>query len=157
QSSSTQDKQDNSSSSSSNGNSSSSQSGASQSTDTGQDNSVNTTPVIPTTPPGTFTQYGYDSGSTQPSPAGPQPVFTHPEQLPSLSTLNEATANTGLNLTVSAGASADSNASGQPGTNWLGLGLLQATMGITQIRPKFSWNFNYGGSTLLTLNSSVAD
>ncbi|MGC2107948.1 MAG: hypothetical protein WA655_00430 [Candidatus Korobacteraceae bacterium] len=131
--------------------------------DSGQDSSSNPSPSPPTTPPpGTFTQYGYDSGqsgsgdSSQPSSAGPQPVFTHPEQLPALSSLTEVTANTGLQLTLAAGGSADSNASGLPTTNWLALGLLQGTLGITQARPHFYWTFNYGGSTLRELGGGNA-
>ena len=65
--------------------------------------------------------------------------------------MSEVTANTGLRLSLSAGVSGDSNASGGTGSDWLGLGLLQGTFGITQFRPKVSWNFNYGGGTTLSL------
>jgi hypothetical protein len=88
-----------------------------------------------------------DDSSPQTS-NGPQPAFAHPEQLPPLALLNEVTSNTGVRFSFSTGLSGDSNASGAPQTDWLGLASVSGTFGITQIRPKFNWSLNYGGGTM---------
>jgi hypothetical protein len=144
-----------------------SQNGSTDSTQNGSNSSSSTSsssapsssaPSNPTnSSPTGFTPIGPDSsqtGAADSSPQttnGPQATFTHPEQLPALSTLNEVTANTGVVLSVATGISADSNASGAPTTNWLGLASIYGTFGITQVRPHVNWSLNYGGGTLQAL------
>ena len=88
------------------------------------------------------------SDSSQQTTTGPQPAFSHPEQLPPLSMLNEVTANTGVRFSLSTGLSSDSNAGGGAQSDWLGLATVSGTFDITQIRPKLNWSLNYGGGTL---------
>lgn len=90
-------------------------------------------------------QSGSSDSSQQQTTLGPQATFTHPEQLPPLSMLNEVTANTGMQFTLATGVSADSNAAGLPQTNWQGLASVNGTFGITQVRPKLNWGLTYGG------------
>src|ERR1039457_3552506 len=55
------------------------------------------------------------NGSTdqsQQSSTGPQVAYTHPEQLPPLTLLNEVTANTGLRLSMTTGLLMDRNSYG---------------------------------------------
>ncbi len=78
---------------------------------------------------------------------GPQATFTHPEQLPPLSMMNDVTANTGMQFTLATGISADSNPAGLAQGYWQGLTSVYGTFGITQIRPKINWSLNYGGGT----------
>jgi hypothetical protein len=147
-----------------NGATDSSQSGSTDSTQNSSSSSSSTSsgstssnPTDSSSSPTGFTPTGPDSsqaGAGDSSPqatTGPQATFTHPEQLPALSTLNEVTANTGVTATVATGISADSNASGAPTTNWLGLASIYGTFGITQVRPHINWSLNYGGGTLQAL------
>ncbi|MGB8889679.1 MAG: hypothetical protein WCC87_23345 [Candidatus Korobacteraceae bacterium] len=135
--------------SSQNGSSDSSQSSSTQnnsgqngSNDSSQNGTNNLTPNGFSNPlPGSA------NDTSQQTPTGPQATFTHPEQLPPLSMLNEVTANTGMQFTLSTGIATDSNATGTDQTDWQGLTSIGGTFGITQIRPNLSWNLNYGGGT----------
>lgn len=149
------------SSSSQDGSTDSSQSGSTQSgsTDNSQGTSNSSTSSTGTSntgtsnklQPGFTTPYSAEDAQQNASDSsqsnGPQPVFTHPEQLPALSSMSEVTSNTGLHFGLNAGLSADSNVTGGPGTNWAGLGSVGGVLGINQSRPKLNWNFAYGAGT----------
>ena len=96
---------------------------------------------------------GTDSGQsqdgstdqTQQSP-GPQVAFTHPEQLPPLTLLNEATANTGLSLGFLTGTTIDTNAGGFSGHSLLETWyFFRPNISVLQIRPKVVWGLSYAG------------
>ena len=89
------------------------------------------------------------NGSTdqpQPSSPGPQVAYTHPEQLPPLTLLNEVTANTGIRLSLLTGILSNYNSyGGSTGSYWQNLGMLGGGLDITQFRPTMMWDFNYTG------------
>ena len=97
------------------------------------------------------------NGSTdqQPSSPGPQVAYTHPEQLPPLTLLNEVTANTGIRLSLLTGFLSNYNSyGGSTGSYWQNLGTLGGGLDITQIRPTLMWDFSYtGGISTSTLTS----
>ncbi len=88
------------------------------------------------------------NGSTDQSPSstGPQVAYTHPEQLPPLTLLNEVTANTGIRLNMSTGLLADYNSYGGSSHGyWQTLGSVGGGVHITQIRPTLMWDLRYNG------------
>ncbi len=89
---------------------------------------------------------GDSTDQTQPSSNGPQVAFTHPEQLPPLALLNEATADTGLQLGVTTGTTIDTNAGGFTPhpllETWY---FFRPNISILQIRPKVAWSLSYAG------------
>jgi hypothetical protein len=93
-------------------------------------------------------------GSTdqgQQSSTGPQVAYTHPEQLPPLTLLNEVTANTGLKLSLLTGLLLNHNAyGGTTSSYWETLGMLGGGIHITQIRPTLLWDLRYQGGVSLT-------
>ena len=94
------------------------------------------------------------NGSTdqsQPSSTGPQVAYTHPEQLPPLTFLNEVTANTGIRLSLSTGllTTYDSYANSHS-DYWQNQGTIGAGINITQIRPTLMWNLQYTGGVSLS-------
>src|ERR1039458_245433 len=98
------------------------------------------------------------SGSTdqsQQSSTGPQVAYTNSEQLPPLSLLNEVTANTGIQLLMTTGASEIYNSpQGSSRGYWQTLGMIVGGVHITQIRPTLMWNFQYKDRKSTRLNSS---
>jgi hypothetical protein len=99
------------------------------------------------------------NGSTdqsQQSSTGPQVAYTHPEQLPPLTLLNEVTANTGIRLNLVTGLLTDyiSDAGSSHGY-WQTLSSFAGGVHITQIRPTLVWDVHYnGGSALSSAGSS---
>lgn len=100
---------------------------------------------------GTTDQSG--SGDQSPSSTGPQVAYTHPEQLPPLTLLNEVTASTGIQLSMSTGWLTNYNSYGSlSGTYWQTLGTVAGGVHITQFRPTLMWDLRYsGGISLSTL------
>ncbi len=106
-------------------------------------------------------QNGYgnqpQNGSTdqsQSSSTGPQVAYTHPEELPPLTLLNEVTANTGLRLSLLTGLLTNYSSYGTSSSSsyWQTLGTLAGGLHITQIRPTLFWDVRYnGGVSLSTL------
>ena len=98
------------------------------------------------------------NGSTdqsQQSSTGPQVAYTNSEQLPPLSLLNEVTANTGIQLLMTTGASEIYNSpEGLSRGYWETLGRIGGGVHITQIRPTLLWNFQYYGGVGLNAVSS---
>jgi hypothetical protein len=99
------------------------------------------------------------NGSTdqsQQSSTGPQVAYTHPEQLPPLTLLNEVTANTGIRLDLRTGLLTDYNSPDtSPHGYWQTLGSLGAGLEITQIRPTLLWDLHYNGGLSLSALSSA--
>jgi hypothetical protein len=96
---------------------------------------------------GTTDQSQSDStDQSQPSSTGPQVAFTHPEQLPPLALLNEATADTGLQLGFSTGTTIDTNAGGfslHPILEtWY---FFRPNISVLQIRSRVVWSLAYQG------------
>src|ERR1019366_5139048 len=94
------------------------------------------------------------NGSTdqsQQSSTGPQVAYTHPEQLPPLTLLNEVTANTGIRLNLGTGLLTGYNS---PDTShhgyWQTLGSFGTGLEITQIRPTLLWDLHYNGGLSLS-------
>src|ERR1019366_4137981 len=98
------------------------------------------------------------NGSTdqsQQSSTGPQVAYTNSEQLPPLSLLNEVTANTGIQLLMTTGASEIYNSpEGLSRGYWQTMGRIGGGVHITQIRPTLLWNFQYYGGVGLNAVSS---
>jgi hypothetical protein len=99
------------------------------------------------------------NGSTdqsQQSSTGPQVAYTHPEQLPPLTLLNEVTANTGIRLNLGTGLLTGYNS---PDTShhgyWQTLGSFGTGLEITQIRPTLLWDLHYNGGLSLSALSSA--
>ena len=91
------------------------------------------------------------AGSSQPQSAGPQPVFTHPEDKPPLALLDEVTAQSFIQLGMQVGAYHDSNASA------FGVSSYRQTLftfgplvQVQQTRPTMAWSVGYSGG--LTIN-----
>ena len=89
------------------------------------------------------------NGSTdqsQQSSTGPQVAYTHPEQLPPLTLLNEVTANTGIKLNMTTGGLTNYiSQSGSSGNYWETLGRIGGGVQITQIRPTLMWDLQADG------------
>jgi hypothetical protein len=87
---------------------------------------------------------------SQSSSSGPQPAYTHPEQLPPLGLLGEVTAETGLRLGLSTGMFYDTSggfsATARPSTYYF----LTPSLSMSQIRPTLSWTFTYSGGLSLS-------
>src|ERR1019366_7422684 len=78
---------------------------------------------------------------SQQSSTGPQVAYTHPEQLPPLTLLNEVTANTGIRLNMTTGFSTNYNSyGGSSQAYWQSLGTIRGGVDITQIRPTLMWD-----------------
>jgi hypothetical protein len=93
------------------------------------------------------------NGSTDQSQqsTGPQVAYTHPEQLPPLTMLNEVTANTGIRLNMTTGLTEDYNSYNGVSSYWQTLGSVLGGVHITQIRPTVVWDLQYnGGVTILS-------
>ena len=94
------------------------------------------------------------NGSTdqsQQSSTGPQVAYTHPEQLPPLTLLNEVTANTGIKLNMTTRGLANHNSyGGSSGSYWQTLGMIGGGVQITQIRPTLMWDLQADGGGSLT-------
>jgi hypothetical protein len=91
---------------------------------------------------------------SQPSSTGPQVAYTHPEELPPLTLLNEVTANTGINLSLLTGLATNYDSYGTSSSRnyWQTLGTLAGGLHITQIRPTLFWDVRYnGGASLSTV------
>jgi hypothetical protein len=100
------------------------------------------------------------NGSTdqsQQSSTGPQVAYTHAEQLPPLTMLNEVTANTGIRLSASTGAVVDQVSPGNsnPGY-WQTLGTFLGGVHITQIRPTVEWDLRYNGGVSILSSGSFS-
>ena len=95
------------------------------------------------------------NGSTdqsQQSSTGPQVAYTHPEQLPPLTLLNEVTANTGLKLSMATGLLMDRGSYGATsGGYWQNLSMISGGVHITQIRPTLFWDVGYNGGVSLSV------
>ncbi len=94
--------------------------------------------------------------SSQQSTSGPQTTFTHPEQLPPLSLINEVTSHTGLVLSFDTGTVFyhDSYNTTHNSFNET-LGLFGGGIHITQIRPTLLWSLQYHGGISLTSYSGT--
>ena len=94
------------------------------------------------------------NGSTdqsQQSSTGPQVAYTHPEQLPPLTLLNEVTANTGIRLSMTTGLLTNYESyGGSSGGYWQNLGMITGGVHITQIRPTLFWDVGYSGGVSLS-------
>ncbi len=93
------------------------------------------------------------NGSTdqsQQSSTGPQEAYTHPEQLPPLTMLNEVTANTGIRLNMTTGLLTYHNSYGGSTGYWDTLGTVGGGVHITQIRPTLVWDLRYNGGVSLS-------
>ena len=94
------------------------------------------------------------NGSTdqsQQSSTGPQVAYTHPEQLPPLTLLNEVTANTGIRLSMTTGLLTNySSYAGSSGSYWQTMGSFRGGVHITQIRPTLMWDVQYRGGVSLS-------
>src|ERR1039458_3669783 len=94
------------------------------------------------------------NGSTdqsQQSSTGPQVAYTHPEQLPPLTLLNEVTANTGIRLNMTTGLLTNYESyGGSSGGYWQNLGMITGGVHITQIRPTLFWDVGYSGGVSLS-------
>jgi hypothetical protein len=99
------------------------------------------------------------NGSTdqsQQSSTGPQVAYTHPEQLPPLTLLNEVTANTGIRLNMTTGLLTNySSYAGSSGSYWQTMGSFTGGVHITQIRPTLMWDVMYNGGTTLSALSTT--
>src|ERR1017187_4855474 len=98
------------------------------------------------------------NGSTdqsQQSSTGPQAAYTHPEQLPPLTLLNEVTANTGIKLSMTTGLLTTHNSSyGSSGSYWENMGSFTGGVRITQIRLTLMWDILYNGGVSLSALST---
>ncbi len=98
---------------------------------------------------GTTDQSG--SGDQSPSSTGPQVAYTHPEQLPPLTLLNEVTANTGIRLSAQTGLLTNyASYGGSSSSYWQTLGSIGGAVHITQIRPTLMWDLRYTGGISLS-------
>src|ERR1017187_661532 len=99
------------------------------------------------------------NGSTdqsQQSSTGPQVAYTHPEQLPPLTLLNEVTANTGIRLNMTTGLMTSYNSyAGSSGSYWENMGSFAGGVRITQIRPTLMWDVLYNGGVSLSALSTT--
>lgn len=99
------------------------------------------------------------NGSTdqsQQSSTGPQVAYTHPEQLPPLTLLNEVTANTGIRLNLATGFLTDYNLSGGSSHGyWQTMESLGGGVQIMQIRPTLMWDLHLNGGVSLSSLSSA--
>ena len=94
---------------------------------------------------------GGSTDQSQQSSTGPQVAYTHPEQLPPLTMLNEVTANTGITLSMRTGVLENyQSANGSTGGYLETQGLFAGGLHITQIRPTVAWEVRYDGGTSLT-------
>ncbi len=95
---------------------------------------------------GTPDQSQSDSTDQSQQSPGPQVAYTHPEQLPPLALLNEATADTGLQLGFSTGTTVDTNAGGFTVNHLLETWyFFRPNISVLQIRPKLIWSLDYSG------------
>ncbi|MGB7554291.1 MAG: hypothetical protein WBM04_07945 [Candidatus Korobacteraceae bacterium] len=92
------------------------------------------------------------NGSTDQSPSstGPQVAYTHPEQLPPLTMLNEVTASTGIKLSATTGLLENYTSYVGSSSYWETLGTVLGGVHITQIRPTLVWDLAYNGGVSLT-------
>ncbi len=159
-----------SSSDSSSASDSSSPSGSPDSSSTGVQNGVqDASPIVLQDPSPMGSQDSPQNSpgdTTQQQTEGPQATFTHPEQLPSLNSLSEVTANTGIRLNFLTGTVSDYVRGGQTyGNYWQTLALFGGGATITQVRSKMMWTVGYlgglslnqvgGGNNYTTLNQGA--
>ncbi len=86
-----------------------------------------------------------------PQSTGPQVAYTHPEQLPPLTMLNEVTANTGIRLNMTTGLLENySSYAGASSGYWQSFGTVGGGVHITQIRPTLVWDVAYNGGVSLS-------
>ena len=90
------------------------------------------------------------SPDQSPSSTGPQVAYTHPEQLPPLTMLNEVTANTGIRLNMTTGLLGNHSSYVGSSSYWQTLGTVLGGVHITQIRPTVVWDVAYNGGVSLT-------
>ena len=91
------------------------------------------------------TQSSSTDSSQQQASQGPQPAFTHPEELPPLAMLGEVTSNSFINLGLGVGTGWDSNAAGFSYTGYSGTSIIvNPSIQLRQTRPTLTW---YLGAT----------
>ena len=91
------------------------------------------------------------TGPADQQSTGPQVAYTHPEQLPPLTMLNEVTANTGIRLNMTTGFSELHNSyAGSAQSYWQSFGTVGGGVHITQIRPTLVWDVAYNGGVSLS-------
>jgi hypothetical protein len=91
------------------------------------------------------------SPDQSPSSTGPQVAYTHPEQLPPLTMLNEVTANTGIRLNMTTGLLENyTSYAGSSNPYWQTFGTIGGGVHITQIRPTLLWDVAYNGGVSLS-------
>lgn len=95
-------------------------------------------------------QSGSDD-SSQSSTNGPQSTFNHPELLPPINAITEATKNTGLGLSFNTGSLSNYNwvNHGAPGY-WLNVGMWGGGVSLTQVRPTSMVFLSYVGGVSLS-------
>jgi hypothetical protein len=147
---------------------SSSSSGSSTSDSSGSSSSVG----VPGVTVGGFTDPSFQTGQTgstdslqndsgdglQTNPdgtqttTGPQSTFSHPEQLPPLSMINDVTKNTGLALTMNVGTLNNYvwGGKGQGGSYWENLLMTNGGVYFSQVRPSSLVQLGYTGGVSLT-------
>ncbi len=92
------------------------------------------------------------NGSTESSPqdqssAGPQPVYTHPQDGPSFGLLDEATSHNFIKLGMGASYAYDTNAAVFSSPKYSqNLGILNPSVLLSQTRPTLSWSLGAVGS-----------
>lgn len=103
-------------------------------------------------PSGSTDQSQNGPADQSPSSTGPQVAYTHPEQLPPLTMLNEVTASTGIKLSVNTGVLANYNSQGgtSPQNYWQTLSQIGGGVHITQVRPTLAWNLAYNGGVSIS-------
>ncbi len=98
---------------------------------------------------GSTDQSQNSSSDQSPSSTGPQVAYTHPEQLPPLTMLNEVTANTGIKLNVATALSENYGTYSGSAEYWQTWGSVLGGVHITQIRPTVVWDLGYNGGVFL--------
>ena len=126
-----------------------SQSGSGDQSQSGSTSQPQTSPTGQSQTGSTDQSQNGSTDQSQQSSTGPQVAYTHPEQLPPLTLLNEVTANTGFRFNFSTGLLSDYNTGSDHGY-WQTQGSAGAGVHITQIRPTVFWDFRYNGGASIS-------
>jgi hypothetical protein len=95
---------------------------------------------------GDSSQSSSTASSQQQSADGPQPVFTHPEDLPPLAMLSEVTSHSFIGLGLGATVAYDTNAASFSYQKYSQtLGILNPSIDLRQTRPTLTWDFGASG------------
>lgn len=89
-------------------------------------------------------------GSDSQTQTGPQSTFTHPEQLPALSAINDVTRNTGLGLSFNSGSLTDYVWGGHGNNYYQQMGMFAGGISLSQIRSKSLVQLSYTGGINVT-------